>query len=349
MYTDNGDLTLEACANTCASFAGAHDELFGWSPVLGGHGGNGRDGFAKCRCCTASLPADGLKPHEEFNLYAMHGDCSETTASETVALLNSRFRDAVPSSEPLRMGVILHAADGFEESNHPWRACERTADCLHAGSNGGRPTGGREAASVIYQYLRDAPNWHGQAIPIYGGWDVVGFLINPVSAHFLCGYPGDGDSQDFGYSIAGNKNCDPPSGSATCKPGCQHPAGWCDPDAMWQGGCLCGRDMCNGQSPRPWHVRDFAQMAQVYSTYGGHSNWIQWKYNEYILNATHWNANLPSTIQAIFYICGNGNSEQRARKLRTNFMHAYDVESRRAPLVCFNWDDWETPFTLIDG
>ena len=75
LYTDNGDLTLEECASTCASLAGAHHELFGWSPVLGGHGGNGIYGSAKCRCCTTSLPADGLKPHAEFNLYAMHGDC----------------------------------------------------------------------------------------------------------------------------------------------------------------------------------------------------------------------------------------------------------------------------------
>jgi len=77
LYTDNGDLTLESCAATCAQLEGAHEELFGWSPVLGGHGGNGQAGQAKCRCCTAGpLPDDGLNPHSQFDLYAAHGTCA---------------------------------------------------------------------------------------------------------------------------------------------------------------------------------------------------------------------------------------------------------------------------------
>ena len=203
-------------------------------------------GSASYTCC----------PHGSSALAA-----HQAAAQEIVQLLNSRFRDAVPSSDPKQMGVILHSTDGFEAEGVSWRACESRAEC--SGTYFNVSTGGRESVSVLFRYQHDAPNWRDSKMELYGDWWAMGFVVDPDHVQFLCGYPGDGDSQDSGRTVWGNKNCNPPTGNDTCRPGCSHPNGWCNPNNFMPNGCVCGRDKCGGKTPRPWHPNDFAKMAQV--------------------------------------------------------------------------------------
>ena len=212
-------------------------------------------GAASYTCCPPNSSA----------LAAHQADASSlaSSAREMVQLINSRFRDAVPSSDPKQMGVILHVVDGFEDDSASWRACERipSAECPRNAFYG-VTNGGRESVSVLFRYLQDAPNRLANKMELYHDFAAMGFVLDPDHVQFLCGYPGDGDSQGH-LPVRGHKNCNPSTGSATCKPGCSHPNGWCNPNNFMPNGCVCGRDMCGGTSPMPWHPDDFAKMAQV--------------------------------------------------------------------------------------
>lgn len=237
--------------------------------------------------------------------------------------------------------------DGFESNIASWRACEKRGECPDAGWK--VATGGRESVTIIYKALHEYPKWRHEPIPIFG--NMHGLLLDPKGMHFFCGYPGDGDSQDFGRRLTNNKNCDPPGGNAHCKPGCTHDRGWCDPENPFTGrSCLCGKDFCDNLPPQPWHPTDFAKMLEMYNKHGGPSNWAPMKYNEFILSSKYWNDHLPDTIQAIYYHC-NGNKargKDEAVKMRHAFLKEYALEhdDSRVPLLCIDKNNWEYPFRL---
>ena len=89
---------------------------------------------------------------------------------------------------------------------------------------------------------------------------------------------------------------------------------------------------------------------QVYLQYGGRAEWNQqrFKWNEYIVSAKHWNDHLPHTIQAVYYFCGDGSGEDRARRHRNELLRAYHLYGWLVPLVCIDKQNWAQPFTLVD-
>ena len=110
---------------------------------------------------------------------------------------------------------MMHAFDGYEVSVRMWEACVRREDC----STAGQSTGGRESVTLIYRRLHDESNWANKDIPAYMFGYNFGVILNPKANQIICGYPGDGATQDA--------NCDP--GDQGCTPGCWHGNGWVAP------------------------------------------------------------------------------------------------------------------------
>ena len=125
------------------------------------------------------------------------------TALEILDQINARFLDAVPSSDPQKMGVMVHSIDGFEHKNIPWRACEDDSEC-GSGAEFGPANGGRISVAAIFNHwkqpqLPEDINTTRRNIPLFGS-DRPGFVINPVGVEFFCGYPGDGDVEAPGHT-----------------------------------------------------------------------------------------------------------------------------------------------------
>ena len=232
--------------------------------------------------------------------------------------------------------------DGFETKGIPWHACMEWSECKDAGFK--ISTGGRESVSIMYQDLRNYRD-AGVPIPIYG--DGHGLVIAPEGIEFLCGYPGDGDSQDVFRKLKGHKNCDPPTGNASCVPGCTHDWGWCDPkDPRTDEGGVCGKDFERGMPPMPWHPRDFATVIDLYNHHGGPSNWAPFLYNEFVVSSKFWNERLPGTIEAIYYKCKGEKGKGQAITLREAFIKHFKLEPWKVPLLCLDIHDWDYPFKV---
>ena len=238
-------------------------------------------------------------------------------------VLNARFRDGLPSSVPHQMGVLIHGWDGYEVMSQPWRACEKRSDCQSAGAS----TGGRESAALIFQGLHDLPRWAGKNIPVFGE---AGVVLNPAATLIMCGYPGDGSSQQ--------KNCEPPTGGPSCVPGCVHRSGPCDAKhPIVNGWCFCGQGYCDGE-PQPLRLADFPAMIEQYSRLGT-------GYNELILSAVHWNEHLPHTIEAFFCSCGVQEAETHARSTHAAFLRHFQLTAEDVPLLCLDSTNWDRPFS----
>ena len=71
-------------------------------------------------------------------------------------------------------------------------------------------------------------------------------------------------------------------------------------------------------------------------------------YNEIVLDAASWEARMPSTVEAIFYM---GAFEAQARELHASFLAAYGLtgaEAERVPLlVYFPSGNLHAPFSLV--
>ena len=128
-------------------------------------------GAASYTCCPPNSSA----------LAAHQADASSlaSSAREMVQLINSRFRDAVPSSDPKQMGVILHVVDGFEDNSASWRACERIPSAECPRSFFGVSNGGRESVSVLFRYLQDAHSRLANKMELYHDFWAMGFVLDP--------------------------------------------------------------------------------------------------------------------------------------------------------------------------
>lgn len=253
-----------------------------------------------------------------------------------MASLNLRFHAALPTADTDRFGVMLHAFDGYEKEGSPWEACERRLDCQRAGGS----TGGRISASLIYRRLHLLRPWAGQAIPLFHGFG-TGMVLHPNATRILCGYPGDGSTQE--------QNCDARTGEDDeCIPGCTHAAGYCDPTKVvqtfgWE--CLCGIDYCNGR-PQPWRPTDIGPMLAMYDQYGVRGNYGG--YNELVVDSMHWNARLPKSIEAFYFETGaNEEAKRKIRSVRAAFLRTFGSNAF-TPLVRLDVTDWRTPFALAE-
>ena len=60
------------------------------------------------------------------------------------------------------------------------------------------------------------------------------------------------------------------------------------------------------------------------------------RYNEVVLDPSSWNANLPGTVEAIFYVGGAQASalgEQKAREVHSQFVQQFGLSRQDVPLL----------------
>ena len=64
-------------------------------------------------------------------------------------------------------------------------------------------------------------------------------------------------------------------------------------------------------------------------------------YNEIPVEGRHWNAHLPTTIEAFF-------GGATAMATRDEFLERFDLAAHEYPLMTLDKDNWEAPFALSD-
>ena len=212
-----------------------------------------------------------------------------------------------------------------------------------------------------------------------------GVVLRPQFARPLCGYGGDG-------SIDASKQLSCPRGrTRRCLPGCGVVAGaspqgagpdWCSranphDEGAW---LLCGIQWSRS-GMRPWHPSEFVGeggLLDLFATYGSRFQGVgtgqkqggedekSFKgYDEIVVDSEPWLANLPWSVEAIFYVeCPNGrgetnlkysdqptkaltcgDAEDKAREMHAAFLRAYpEIDPAAFPLQRLRTDNWERPF-----
>ena len=152
----------------------------------------------------------------------------------------------------------------------------------------------------------------------FGGGGVV---LNPEHTRVFCFYGGDGGTR--------GKLCRPPGETPTCIPGCQQSAGerWCDASRATNA-------WCDG---RPWHFEDMGVALQLDA--------LKSEYNEAVVDAFYWNAQLPHSIDALIAT----PNDPRAEAMHRTFLSTYHLTADAVPLVVFNKARGDCPFELYGG
>ena len=292
------------------------------------------------------------------------------TPPPTVAeRLNARFnrQNGDPSSESTleEAGVILHQFDGKGSSAHWWSPCPNPEDrlpddrkypsyCADERSFNRRH---RVSGSIIGARMR--PPSGDTEIPLFS-FD-AGVILRPQKTGINCVYGMDG-------STDGMSACNPLQ-DAACVPGCGDPPRWCPPNSESNQRCVCGFAQCVGRV-QPWHPDDLTSVLRIHASswwggYGGIGSYTG--YNEVVINASTWIANLPFSIEAIFFVAAGARvckgaktglgfaetclqAEQQARKVHKSMLEHYDLQEGDpfAPgLVTLHPDRWDHPFTDV--
>ena len=233
-----------------------------------------------------------------------------------VARLNARFRTGHPSNELAEAGVLVRNFDSKTVQGKPWLPCP--ADM----ANGCAQRGDRFPGSLVNAQLQ----YISSAEP--------GFVLNPSKMELLCSYHADGASD--------GKVCEQLGVSRACIPGCWKAAGWHWGEAKW----------CERPSPSArrgilwgcaWRPDNLAGMMETHlerEAGGSHSG----GYNEIIMDAQSWVANLPHTIEAVFFV--RPSDAARASGVRADLMRAYNLAEGLAPPVV-QYDSARTPDPFV--
>lgn len=115
--------------------------------------------------------------------------------------------------------------------------------------------------------------------------------------------------------------------------------------------CESPKDGVHGDYGKPyggwmgcmWRPADVGSWLEIQATWQRtHSDWER---NEFIIDGPAWENALPQLIDAIFIT--KGKTERLARRVHSNFLQQYPhLTEVDVPLVVFNPDNWETPFSL---
>lgn len=114
-----------------------------------------------------------------------------------VDLINARFRNARPSNNPNKFGVLVHVIDGSEDAREPWLPAARLgfSRVLHD----------RLPASLIYAGLeriwtdegctRVCLRFNGTIPMPLGEGMRGGYVLQPMANQVRCAFPSDGGSR----------------------------------------------------------------------------------------------------------------------------------------------------------
>jgi len=210
---------------------------------------------------------------------------SDPTAASVVARLNRRFSLGSANMDPSQPGVIVHQFEAFTSDIAAlWTPCSPNAWC--------RSLGDRISASLINSKLRGLYN------PSEGG----GFVVSVSKNEVLCSWARDAGSVRM--------VCEPPGVSDTCVPGCigegmLSEGAWCSPSGSGE--------------PCPWRPEQLSLMAMQLEE--ATARGVDVSYNEVIIEAQAWGANMPNSIEAVYYLAG-ADDEATA----TNSNHAFRAQ-----------------------
>ena len=276
--------------------------------------------------------------------------------SGTAARLNARFAFAQQLNASIRLehaGILLYQLDRRMSDALPWSPCPLEEDRLdvdrHYPSYCRDTTRQRRvSASIIGAPMKVEHS----SIPIFS--TDSGFILRPGYNRLLCMYGFDGNIDSFN---------DP----------CGDPCDECDASVHQKclrgdefARCICGFAQC-GAHQYPWRPEDIDVVLRIHARLW-HEHWQGLGsftgYNEAVVDPDTWIANLPHSIEAVFYLeqgnpfcaeapndAGQGDScpeaECRARRMHQQMLIHYGLNGSdpRAPtLVTFDAADWERPF-----
>ena len=278
--------------------------------------------------------------------------------------LNERFsrQEVNPSARLDDAGIVLHQFDGKMASSRWWSPCPKLEDRMPEDRR--YPSYCADERSFLRRYRVSGSIIRGAMQPPSGDVEIpffsfdAGVILRPNQTTILCVYGMDG-------STDGMSACDPKL-EPEFVPGCGDPPRWCAAESEYDQHCVCGFAQCRGRV-QPWLPQDLSTVLRIHASswaggYGGPGSYTG--YNEVIINADTWLANLPASIEAIFFIKSSSHvcrektglgfagscaeAEKQARTVHRDLLKHYGLSSSdsHAPgLVMLHPERWAQPFT----
>ena len=289
-----------------------------------GHGQLGCDSYHCCTAVGAQPPGQPPSPPRPPERPPPPPD-TPSSASSVARRLNTRFRNARPSSDLSLAGVVMHAFDRISESwSDPWAPCDTTGHGPQC-QNGYT---GRMSCFLSFQSMQLRADRVAIPLPQWGG----GVVVSPI-VQLRCAFGDDGST----YRTSN---------------GCY--SQWCDRShpwsGAWPGGHPCGFGG-SGQINRNWRPADLDKMLELYADHSQHYGPPGWYhgYNELIYGSGEWNSKLPHTIEA-FYILGTERAwwEQHDSTIGRHraFLTKYGLTDNDVPLLAVTASNWDAPFSV---
>ena len=244
--------------------------------------------------------------------------------SADAAQINARFIGGGPYDDVRSAGVAMHQFDDLEDRDQAWRPCT-SGWCAKYGD--------RISASLVNKRSPPTPDGDIGLFKDSEGVFSGGFVADPSKTEVLCSYPGDGGTMD---RLCLNDDGSPIHPDASCVPGC---------------GCKDSEltpceNSCTAASPSPvsgvhqcaWPRTNLSAMLHIQEEV------TKGVYNELVLDSATWVANLPHSVEAVFYPKGCSKAtEDRARTAHAAFVKHFGTET---PLLVLDVSNWEAPFSV---
>jgi hypothetical protein len=238
--------------------------------------------------------------------------------------INERFSSGGAFDDVHSAGVTMHQFDDLEDSDEVWRPC--TSGWCTKYSD-------RISASLISAHSPPTADGNIGLFKDSEGVFSGGFIAAPSEMKVLCSYPHDGGTMDR-LCLNGDGTAINPG--VPCVPGC----GCKDSEPK-----PC-KNSCIAHPPSPasgvhqcaWPPANLSSMLHIQED-------IQKDiYNELVLDSKTWVANLPHSIEAVFYPKGCSQvTEDRARAAHAALVQHFKIET---PLLILDTSNWETPFAI---
>lgn len=274
--------------------------------------------------------------------------------------LNARFLHGDSMADELHgMGLLVHQfdfMDSVDPEDEPWMpGTGEWFDPAVGDTVSSWDRGDRISAAIINAHM--TPETSG-SIPIYS-IGLAGVIMSPRKNRMLCSHAYDVDSLE--------RTCSPRGVTESCVPGCTHPRQsskgviWCNSDA---------KDISNidAQWPCAWRPSDTSSMLQTRERLRAagikpsHKRFDDHKYYvEAVFDSEAFIANLPGSIEAVFFLDGpkvqeqgcwdcwtsGHKTEDYARRAHRTMLRHFGLASTLLPLLRFDPWNWEAPFVEV--